>query len=131
MVTQGAPERVVRRCKVYQNGTAQLPIDTAFEAAFKEAYETMAGKGQRVIACAMLKLPSAQYSEGYKFTADAFPDDGLVFLGLVGLQDPPKPGIPSYKSCMHLSVLVFLYVYRIVASIMTANCNRRKAALAT
>jgi sodium/potassium-transporting ATPase subunit alpha len=52
----------------------------------------MAGKGQRVIACAMLKLPQSEFSRGYVFTTDAFPDKDLVFLGLVGLQDPPKPG---------------------------------------
>ena len=91
-ILQGAPERVVRRCSTYMKDGELLPIDEAFDAAFKTAYEDMAGKGQRVIACAMLKLSSAEYPEGHAFTTDKFPDSDLVFCGLVGLQDPPKPG---------------------------------------
>lgn len=70
----------------------QLPIDEAFDTAFQVAYEEMAGRGQRVIACAALKLSSADFPEGYEFATDNFPEDSLVFCGLVGLQDPPKPG---------------------------------------
>ena len=62
---QGAPERVVRRCSTYLKDGEGLPIDADFDAAFKTAYEDMAGKGQRVIACAMLKLDSPSPSFRY------------------------------------------------------------------
>jgi sodium/potassium-transporting ATPase subunit alpha len=55
-------------------------------------YESMAGKGQRVIACAMLELSASDYPQGTVFIVESFPSENLVFLGLLALQDPPKPG---------------------------------------
>eukprot|EP00953_Heterococcus_sp_UTEX-ZZ885_P011750 6800-Heterococcus_DN1.PRE.1 len=53
----------------------------------------MAGKGQRVIACALLELSATEYPQGHVFTTESCPNDNLVFLGLVALQDPPKSGV--------------------------------------
>jgi sodium/potassium-transporting ATPase subunit alpha len=58
-------------------------------------YESMAGRGQRVIACAMLELSASVFPQGSVFTVEDFPSENLVFLGLLALQDPPKPGIHS------------------------------------
>jgi magnesium-transporting ATPase (P-type) len=52
----------------------------------------MAGRGQRVIACAMLELSASDSPQGSVFTVEDFPSENLVFLGLLALQDPPKPG---------------------------------------
>eukprot|EP00611_Tribonema_gayanum_P004790 TRINITY_DN13_c0_g1_i10.p1 TRINITY_DN13_c0_g1~~TRINITY_DN13_c0_g1_i10.p1 ORF type:complete len:662 (+),score=251.51 TRINITY_DN13_c0_g1_i10:2550-4535(+) len=92
---KGAPERVAKRCATFVRDGMVLTTDGSaeFQDGFKEAYESMAGRGQRVIACAMLKLSRDKYPLGYSFTPTAFPDTDLVFLGLVGLQDPPKPGV--------------------------------------
>jgi magnesium-transporting ATPase (P-type) len=57
----------------------------------------MAGQGQRVIACAMLEISATEYPQGHMFTTDTCPSDNLVFLGLIALQDPPKPGIIQYS----------------------------------
>jgi sodium/potassium-transporting ATPase subunit alpha len=59
----------------------------------QKTYESMAGKGQRVIACAMLELSESEFPKGHIFTVDTCPSDDLVFLGLIALQDPPKPGM--------------------------------------
>jgi sodium/potassium-transporting ATPase subunit alpha len=53
----------------------------------------MASKGQRVITCAMLELPESDFPQGHEFTADICPSENLVFLGLVAIKDPPKPGM--------------------------------------
>jgi hypothetical protein len=58
----------------------------------------MAGKGQRVIACAMLELAENDFAKRHEFTAETCPSEDLVLLGLVALQDPPKPG--SYVQCI-------------------------------
>ncbi|KAG5185752.1 hypothetical protein JKP88DRAFT_354106 [Tribonema minus] len=95
---KGAPERVIRRCAEYYkhgaDGSAErCPMDDELSAAFQATYERMAGKGQRVIACATLDLDPAQYPESTRFDEDTYPFEDMVFLGLVALQDPPKPGV--------------------------------------
>ncbi|KAG5184236.1 hypothetical protein JKP88DRAFT_208389 [Tribonema minus] len=95
---KGAPERVIRRCTQYFNhgsdDAADLcSMDNDLQAAFQATYEKMAGRGQRVIACAALELDPAKYPNGTQFDADSFPSENMVFLGLVALQDPPKPGV--------------------------------------
>jgi hypothetical protein len=68
----------------------------------------MAGKGQRVIACAMLELSATEYPQGHEFTTESCPNDNLVFLGLVALQDPPKPGTIYKLYCYIIFDAVFL-----------------------
>lgn len=79
-------------------------------AVEQTTYESMAGKGQRVIACAMLELSSDEYPQGHVFTTESCPNDNLVFLGLVALQDPPKPGRVYIVSEM-LCVLIMVSYY--------------------
>mmetsp|Transcript_7445 Transcript_7445/g.11126 ORF Transcript_7445/g.11126 Transcript_7445/m.11126 type:complete len:1130 (+) Transcript_7445:49-3438(+) len=95
---KGAPERVFRRCDTYikyadDGSETTLPIDQELKDAFQTTYERMAGKGQRVIACSMLRLDKSRFPLGTKFEVDTFPSSGLTFLGLSALQDPPKPGV--------------------------------------
>ncbi|KAG5186318.1 hypothetical protein JKP88DRAFT_256400 [Tribonema minus] len=95
---KGAPERVIRRCTQYYKhgpgGAVEFcPMDSGLQEAFQATYEKMAGRGQRVIACAALDLPASTYPKGTEFDAETFPSENMVFLGLVALQDPPKPGV--------------------------------------
>jgi sodium/potassium-transporting ATPase subunit alpha len=59
----------------------------------------MASKGQRVIACATLQLSESEFPKGHVFTAETCPSENLVFLGLVAIKDPPKPGMSCIMLC--------------------------------
>jgi Ca2+-transporting ATPase len=81
-LTKGAPESLVPRCTRVATARGETPID--WTAALAEA-ERMAAEGLRVLAVASRRwegLPSGEVIDEV--------EEGLVFLGLVGLIDPPR-----------------------------------------
>jgi len=81
--TKGAPENVVDRCaSMLDQDGGHAPVNTAEILA---AAERMAGDGFRVLAVA--QKPWTALPEGDNAPAL---EDGLVLLGLIGLQDPPR-----------------------------------------
>ncbi|HWT10617.1 MAG TPA: HAD-IC family P-type ATPase [Roseomonas sp.] len=77
LAVKGAPEAVLPRCVAQADGA---PFDAASWAARAEA---MAAGGERVLALAM--------REDARVPARLDLPEGLVFLGLLGLADPPRP----------------------------------------
>lgn len=57
-------------------GSAMVPLDDAFEASYRSAYEGLAGRGERVLACAMLPLDEAKYPADFEFDEENFPQEG-------------------------------------------------------
>jgi Ca2+-transporting ATPase len=82
-LTKGAPEQVLRRCARALTAEGSVPLD---HSAASAAAEAMAANGFRVLACA--RRDFAGYPEAQ--SPDAIETD-LVFVGLVGLFDPPRP----------------------------------------
>lgn len=100
---KGAPEVVLGLC----THSAEPEGDQAMSAADREAWlaqiETMSGEGLRVIATAR-KLGDASLSQS--------PDSdsgGFVFLGLIGLMDPPRPRArPAVAAARNAGVRVLM-----------------------
>jgi len=90
--TKGSPESVVARCEHALTGAGETALD---RAAVLEAAERMAADGLRVLAIAYRhwrEAPGDQEADGL--------ERALVFLGLVGLEDPPRPEAePSVRLC--------------------------------
>ncbi|MCZ7527232.1 MAG: HAD-IC family P-type ATPase [Acidimicrobiia bacterium] len=74
---KGAPERVLAMCEIIE-GPDLTPEDVLEQA------HAMAGRGLRVLAMAHRLLP-----HGHRHDHDHEPE-GLVFLGLQGMLDPPR-----------------------------------------
>ncbi|KNZ44478.1 hypothetical protein VP01_911g1 [Puccinia sorghi] len=92
---KGAPERVLDRCSHALVNGESIPITEQFKTQYGEAYQYMASRGHRVIACAQLLLPAAQFPRDFQFSKkhDNCPTENLCFVGLISLEDPPKHGV--------------------------------------
>ncbi|XP_054716154.1 sodium/potassium-transporting ATPase subunit alpha-like [Uloborus diversus] len=108
---KGAPERVLDRCStIYINGKEKV-LDDEMKEAFNNAYLELGGLGERVIGFCDHMLPSDQYPSGYPFDADEqnFPLDGLRFLGLVSMIDPPRAAVPdAVAKCRSAGIKVIM-----------------------
>ncbi|MDD5301217.1 MAG: calcium-translocating P-type ATPase, PMCA-type [Gallionella sp.] len=88
--TKGSPEAVILQCSRILMAGGEQPIDRA--SLLRQA-EAMAADGLRVLAFAFRRWTSLPASEQ--------PDElenGLVFLGLSGLIDPPRSEVPEAVS---------------------------------
>ncbi|KAG5717870.1 Sodium/potassium-transporting ATPase subunit alpha-3 [Termitomyces sp. T112] len=92
---KGAPERVLARCTTYVKDGVLYPITEEFTASFDAAYNYMASRGHRVIACAQYLLPGDKYPLKYQFSKNDtdYPSSDYCFVGLISLEDPPKHGV--------------------------------------
>jgi Ca2+-transporting ATPase len=85
---KGAVESVLERVdRVADRGGERVPLGDPDKAAIRSAVESLAGRGQRVLAAAGEWRARADVDLDGDL-ADA--TTGLVFLGLVGIVDPPR-----------------------------------------
>lgn len=111
LLIKGAPERVFAKCnRVLVDGKI-LPIDEDWQQYFKDAYEFLASKGERVLGFAQSILDPAEYpaSMDKDYNEANVPQDNFVFLGLTGLMDPPKVGVPeAIAKCKQAGIQVIM-----------------------
>ncbi|CAN0101951.1 unnamed protein product [Ectocarpus sp. 12 AP-2014] len=82
LFAKGAPERVLAKCSsALGKGQAEdapfVALDRAFELSYQAAYEELAGRGERVLACAMMPLDGAEFPEDFEFDDANFPQEGV------------------------------------------------------
>jgi Ca2+-transporting ATPase len=91
VAVKGSPGEVLARCTDWCRDGRVVPLDEATRESILRGNERMAGDALRVLGIA--------YAEG-----DAERDAGahaLVWLGLVGLTDPLRPGMPALMRQFH------------------------------
>ncbi|KIK59054.1 hypothetical protein GYMLUDRAFT_170208 [Collybiopsis luxurians FD-317 M1] len=109
---KGAPERVLAKCSTYLKDGEQVPITDEFRDAYDEAYNYMASRGHRVIACAQYLLPREQYPVDFAFSRSDvnYPSSDYCFTGLVSLEDPPKHGVREAIGTLRLAGIKVMMV---------------------
>ena len=89
----------------------ERPIDEDYKTDLMAAYERCGLMGERVIGFAY-KVIDARDPDSYKNcegTDREPPKDDLVFLGLVSLVDPPRPGVPeAVQKCRSAGISVVM-----------------------
>ncbi len=85
LALKGAPEIVLGSSTSVGHDGAQNPLDDGLRNQLLAAIATMAETGQRVIGAAERRLSPAEFAQGAPAEQD------LTFVGLTGLQDPPRP----------------------------------------
>ena len=94
MYTKGAPEIVLAHCTKIMRGGRLIPLSADEKDTVLQENARMADKALRVLGFAYkdIQLSDEQMSE-----------EGLVFVGLQGMMDPPRKEIPQLISQSHTS----------------------------
>merc|ERR1711892_1607472 len=97
MVMKGAPERILERCSTIVVNGKELPMSDQWKNSFETAYMELGGLGERVLGFCEFVLPKDKYPTGYPFDPEEenFPLDGLRFVGLMSMIDPPRAAVPD------------------------------------
>lgn len=85
VAVKGRPDEVLARCESWFDGRAVQPLADDVRLALFGLNERMAARGERVLALAVREQASTRYGE----------TGGLTWLGLVGLADRLRPGLPQ------------------------------------
>jgi len=98
MWVKGAPEGLLPLCVDQLADAGVMPID---QAALQDAAEQLAAQGLRVLAFALKRLPQLPDSRDA-----AALENGLTFIGLAGLIDPPRPeAAESVAACKAAGII--------------------------
>ncbi len=96
---KGAPETVLPLCSGLFLAGAVQPLSTEQRAAIASAQEAMTSRGLRVIAVAYRMLGAGEVTE----------EQDLIFAGLAGLEDPPRPEVPeAIRRCHEAGIKVIM-----------------------
>ncbi|GLI20364.1 Ca2+-transporting ATPase [Xanthobacter flavus] len=87
LVTKGAPDVLLAHCTGELRGEAEVPLGEARRTAILAANDALAGEALRTLGVAYRALPAPDLADG-AVTAEHERD--LVFIGLIGMMDPPR-----------------------------------------
>lgn len=86
---KGAPAIVLEACSLYCDAAGNtVPLDEVAFARFIAANEQMANRALRVLALAI-----KHFETDADQSSEAVLESGYTFVGLVGMIDPPRPGV--------------------------------------
>jgi magnesium-transporting ATPase (P-type) len=106
--TKGAVERVIQSCTTYFPKDSSEPVDiTPFRDEILRNMEVLASLGLRVLALASKRF-TGKAVKGDEVDRKAVESD-LVFRGLIGLYDPPRPeSAPAVRQCHEAGIEVHM-----------------------
>merc|ERR1711992_38933 len=111
LVMKGAPERIVDRCSTIVVDGREMPLSEEWKNSFETAYMELGGLGERVLGFCDFMLPADKYPVGYPFDAEDvnFPLEGLRFVGLMSMIDPPRAAEPdAVTKCRSAGIKVIM-----------------------
>ena len=88
VITKGAPDVLLKKCSRYFDGINVQNMDSSYIRKIEAENQKMADKALRVIAVAYKNISSIPT----KIESNNIESD-LVFLGLIGMIDPPREGV--------------------------------------
>jgi Ca2+-transporting ATPase len=85
--TKGAPDVLLGRCQRERVGAESRPLTEQRRAAIRQANDELDGQALRTLAVASRELPANALEGG---EADETLENEMIFLGLIGMIDPPR-----------------------------------------
>ncbi|MES1907262.1 MAG: hypothetical protein MHM6MM_000419 [Cercozoa sp. M6MM] len=119
IVCKGAPDKVLDYCDRYLLNGEYVPITEEIKEQVRAGILGFGAQGERVLGMCELQLSKDEYPEDYVFSGAErdevnFPfgrdgEAGLVFVGLMAMIDPPRPGVPeAVRKCQTAGIKVFM-----------------------
>ena len=103
---KGAPSELFPRCTSLQWQGATVSLDESKLRLVHEAHDQMAQRGLRVLATATRNLEYEPRSGPWKVEEL---EDNLTLLGLIGMEDPPRPEVPAaLAACRRAGIRVLM-----------------------
>ncbi|NLT98562.1 MAG: calcium-translocating P-type ATPase, PMCA-type [Christensenellaceae bacterium] len=84
LLVKGAPDELIARCSRVMAGGEIRPLSDEYKRRLLDANEDFARQALRVLGAAFKPLQSVPLS-------DEGLEEGLIFVGLAGMMDPPRP----------------------------------------
>ena len=104
--TKGAPEAVLARCESVLEPDGQTrPLDAALNERIASQVTCWSGEGMRLIALARRELPDGPGPRQRQQV-----ETGLTLLGLVAMEDPPRPGAAAAVASCHKAGIRILVI---------------------
>jgi Na+-exporting ATPase len=108
LFTKGAVERVLTSCPQYMDGEQLSEFTDAVKADVLANMEAMASLGLRVLALAS-RTDFREVEENEADLERGEFEENLIFRGLIGLYDPPRPeSAPSVRQCHEAGISVHM-----------------------
>ena len=110
---QGAVERVITSCsKIMSQNAQSRNITSEDNTSIHSNMESLASQGLRVLALAQRQLSPSEVGSGSYTVASLSREKiehDLIFLGLVGIYDPPRAeSLPTVRKCQDAGIVVHM-----------------------
>jgi magnesium-transporting ATPase (P-type) len=103
---KGAMDEVLPRCTTYVGQAGPMAINEMVHERITSATAGMASRGLRVLAIATRSL---NYKPIHGEVVDPGIENELTFLGLLGMEDPPRPEVAAaISSCQNAGIRIIM-----------------------
>ncbi len=117
--TKGGIEEILSRTSAVTEQGMAKPIEKHHRNEIMKINQQLGRDGVRVLACAMRRLESAPSTEDLKSA-----EKDLVFLGLLGMMDPPRPEVKAaVAKCWEAGIRPIMITgdHRVTAEAIASN----------
>jgi sodium/potassium-transporting ATPase subunit alpha len=100
--TKGALESVLPLCSHILINGQEIPLDEGRKKETMGAYHSLMDTGLRVLAFAYKEIEkSSKFKVQSSKNKDTVLEKDMIFVGLIGLEDPPRPEVPGALEKCH------------------------------
>ncbi|HET8758625.1 MAG TPA: cation-transporting P-type ATPase [Solirubrobacteraceae bacterium] len=101
--SKGAPLELLERCTLVRTAAGDRPLDAGARTRIAAAFEAYAGSGLRVLGFAERRVEGDDPAERDRA------EEGLTFVGLAALEDPPRPDVAeAVRACRRASIRIIV-----------------------
>jgi len=120
LLTKGAPDILLKKCSMYQSNSTNMPLDAGINRKIFLYNNFIANDALRVLAMAWRRIRQDEdYSQNNL-------ENNLVFVGMVGLIDPPRPeAAEAVRLCSQAGIRTIMITgdHKITASAIAKELN--------